>query len=68
MIAVNVGYQNEVSRFRLGEIRHHRDRIDDDDLVALFDLDACMTEGGDGDGAAWRLHARRRRQLGVADR
>ena len=68
MIAVNIGYQNDVSWFGFGKIRHHRHRIDDDDFAALFELDARMTERGDRDGAAGRLHSRCRRQLGVPNR
>jgi hypothetical protein len=68
MIAVNIGYENEVSRFCFGKIRHHRNGIGDDDLAPLFELDARMTERRDGDGTARRLDGGRRGQLGVADR
>ena len=35
-------------------------RVDDDDLAALFDLNAGVAQRGDGESAARRLHDGRR--------
>ena len=66
MVPVYVCNQDEIGRFCPGEVRHHRHRIDDDDLVALFDLHAGVAQRRDGEGAAGRLHGGRRGHLGVS--
>ena len=68
MVPVNVGNEDEIGRFCLGQIRHHRDWIDDDDLSPLFDLHAGVAERGDHDSSARSLHTGCRRHLRVPDR